>query len=598
MLILRQRELNRKEGTGILFGGTYMNRATNIKTTLIANYLIIIGVIIIGCQGGTPVPVQNTAPVSDSEPSARAYYYFTVAQLKLKQGDINESVWHLKQAIQHNPDSAYLKLEMANLLLIKKEARNALGFVQQVLVKTPDNVQALTLAGRIYQLQNNMDKAIAAYEKVLGSQPSDQGIYLMLGRIYWNHNNFADAERVFEQMTLNIPGSYAAFYFYGKALAARGKEELAEKALLESIKLEPSLEEARHELLKIYQSQNQHEKIIQIYQSLLGIDPGNHKAAFGLAEQYQKTNQVPKALGILHGLGDRVDKDATIISTLFEQYLEVKNYAEASWMLTGMLKTAPQNSDLHYMAGIACNGMEQDAQALAHMLKVESDSRFYTNAVVHGAMLFHDQGKLDRAIELIELAISHEPDNIDYYLYLASFCEELERFDEALKVLQQGLNKDDQNGRLHFRMGVVYDKMGQKDQSISAMKNVLRLTPNDAEALNYLGYTYADLGINLDEAETLIQTALNLKPNDGYITDSLGWVYYKRGNYGRALEWLTKAVKLIPDDPVILEHLGDLYLQLDRKEKALNFYQQSLKKKNAGTGPGPLKEKIRALMHP
>jgi tetratricopeptide (TPR) repeat protein len=188
--------------------------------------------------------------------------------------------------------------------------------------------------------------------------------------------------------------------------------------------------------------------------------------------------------------------------------------------------------------------------------------------------------------------------NIDYYLYLASFCEELERFDEALKALQLGLDKDDQNGRLHFRLGVVYDKMGQKDQSISAMKNVLRLTPNDAEALNYLGYTYADLGINLDEAETLIQTALSLKPNDGYITDSLGWVYFKRGNYAQALEWLTKAVKLIPDDPVILEHLGDVYLQMDRKDKALNFYQQSLKKKNRDTGPSPLKEKIRTLMQP
>ena len=138
--------------------------------------------------------------------------------------------------------------------------------------------------------------------------------------------------------------------------------------------------------------------------------------------------------------------------------------------------------------------------------------------------------------------------------------------------------------------------MGRKDQSIAAMKNVLRLTPNDAEALNYLGYTYADMGINLDEAEMLIQSALKIKPDDGYITDSLGWVYYKRGDYSRALKLLTKAVSMIPDDPVILEHLGDVYYQMNSKENALNYYRQSLKKKTSGRDV--LERKVRALTHP
>jgi Flp pilus assembly protein TadD len=106
--------------------------------------------------------------------------------------------------------------------------------------------------------------------------------------------------------------------------------------------------------------------------------------------------------------------------------------------------------------------------------------------------------------------------------------------------------------------------MGRKQESIDAMKQVLALTPDDAEALNYLGYTYADLGINLEEAESLIQQALALKPDDGYIADSLGWVYFKKGNYRQALKWLNKAVQLVPDDPTILEHLGDVYNMLEQ----------------------------------
>lgn len=560
-------------------------------------YLILSALfIILGCRGEALVQTVVAEPAGDAEPSAQSYYYFTIAQLKLKQGDINEAIWHLKRAIDHNRESTYLMLELANLLLIKKEDQESLKYVHKVLTKDPDNAQALTMAGSIYQQQKKMDLAIEAFEKVLQLRPSEQAIYLLLGRIYWNSERLIDAERVFEQMTVNIPDSYAAHFFYGKALAAQGKLDLAEKSLLRSIKLESSLEEPRLELLKIYQSRNQHLKVVQVYQSILELDPDNHSAAFGLAEQYHKLSKDFESLEILTGLGRRIENDPNVISTFFEQYVGTKRYVEAAWALEGMLKSAPRNSDLHYMAGIVFNGMEKNEQALVHLLKVRPDSRFFTNAVVHSAIIYHDQGNIAQAIKRVQKAIEHEPDNIDYYLYVGSFYEELERYDEALEALQNGLRKDDNNGRLHFRMGVVYDKMGQKDNSIAAMKKVLQLTPNDAEALNYLGYTYADMGINLDEAEILIQTALSIKPDDGYITDSLGWVYYKRGNYGQALEWLSKAVKLIPDDPVILEHLGDVYFKMNNKQKALNYYQQSLKKKT--TDLGPLEEKIRNLMQP
>jgi len=108
------------------------------------------------------------------------------------------------------------------------------------------------------------------------------------------------------------------------------------------------------------------------------------------------------------------------------------------------------------------------------------------------------------------------------------------------------------------------------------MRTVIRLDPKNANALNYLGYTYADLGTHLDEAEKLIKEALNYKPDDGYITDSLGWVYYKKGLYEKAVEMLERAVKLVPNDPIILEHLGDAYLKMNDRDKALEYYNRSL----------------------
>ncbi|MBW1724711.1 MAG: tetratricopeptide repeat protein, partial [Deltaproteobacteria bacterium] len=150
----------------------------------------------------------------------------------------------------------------------------------------------------------------------------------------------------------------------------------------------------------------------------------------------------------------------------------------------------------------------------------------------------------------------------------------------AENVLKQGLEMEPDNTRFHFRLGVVYDKWGRKADSIKAMKTVIRLDPKDANALNYLGYTYADLGEKLDEAERLIKAALEEKPDDGYITDSLGWVYFKKGLFEKAVKYLEKAVNLVPDDPIILEHMGDAYLEISHKEKALEFYKRSLLNKN------------------
>ena len=128
------------------------------------------------------------------------------------------------------------------------------------------------------------------------------------------------------------------------------------------------------------------------------------------------------------------------------------------------------------------------------------------------------------------------------------------------------------------------------------MKQVLKIEPDNADALNFLGYTYADLGQNLQEAKKLVAKALEISPDDGYIVDSMGWVYFKLGEYEKALGYLKRAVELAPKDPVIREHLGDAYLKTGDPEKALETYRISLQGKILrGDDPTELKEKIRAL---
>ena len=154
---------------------------------------------------------------------------------------------------------------------------------------------------------------------------------------------------------------------------------------------------------------------------------------------------------------------------------------------------------------------------------------------------------------------------------------------------------DPENPRIYFRLGVVYDKWGKKEDSIAAMQQVVKLEPENANALNYLGYTYAEMGINLDEAEKLIRKALEFKPGDGYITDSLAWIYYKRGRYEKARQLLESAITVVPDDPIIREHLGAVYEKLGMTEQAIDSYRKSIA--NGHTDKARLEQKIKQLLH-
>jgi Flp pilus assembly protein TadD len=154
---------------------------------------------------------------------------------------------------------------------------------------------------------------------------------------------------------------------------------------------------------------------------------------------------------------------------------------------------------------------------------------------------------------------------------------------------------DPKNDEAHFQLGALYDENKVKDKSIASMKKAIELNPKNAPALNYLGYTWAEMGVHLDEAEDLIARALKIAPNDGFYIDSLGWVYYQKGDYPRAVEQLERAVELTVDDPTIIEHLGDAYEKVGRVDRAVVRYRESLKFSKEAEQTKRVREKIQRL---
>ena len=140
-----------------------------------------------------------------------------------------------------------------------------------------------------------------------------------------------------------------------------------------------------------------------------------------------------------------------------------------------------------------------------------------------------------------------------------------------------------------------YDEAKERDRSIEQMQRAVDLNPKNAAALNYLGYTYAEMGVRLDEAESLIRRALDIDPDDGFYIDSLGWVYYQRGDYRKAIEQLERAVEIANDDPTVIEHLGDAYERVGDSDDALRAYRDALGRSKETGQSERLRGKIQAL---
>ena len=132
---------------------------------------------------------------------------------------------------------------------------------------------------------------------------------------------------------------------------------------------------------------------------------------------------------------------------------------------------------------------------------------------------------------------------------------------------------------MFFGRGIVLERTKQWPKAEADMKKALDLSPEQPHVLNYLGYSWIDQGLHLEDGMKMLQRATELRPDDGAITDSVGWAFYRLGQYDKAVEWLERAAEQKGDDATIIEHLGDAYWHVGRKREARFQWERALNQK-------------------
>ena len=196
------------------------------------------------------------------------------------------------------------------------------------------------------------------------------------------------------------------------------------------------------------------------------------------------------------------------------------------------------------------------------------------------ALLYASQNKTDLAAYeyqvVLEKASRLNPKNAEVYKSLGLLYLRQKRFKDAENSFRLIISLSPDDAEAHFYLAYIYSELNNNVLAKKEIKEAIKLKPDYGAALNFLGYLYLEENSNLQQAESMIRKALEMEPNNGAYVDSLGWLYFKKSKFQDALKELERASTLM-EDPVIFDHLGDVYMKLNNREKAKLNWEKSLK---------------------
>ncbi|MCJ8309064.1 MAG: tetratricopeptide repeat protein [Rhizobiaceae bacterium] len=212
--------------------------------------------------------------------------------------------------------------------------------------------------------------------------------------------------------------------------------------------------------------------------------------------------------------------------------------------------------------------------------QIADDSPYHPIAQLERALNLDEMGRREDARAELDRLIEASPDDLIAHLSYGAVLARHDQFADAIGIYQRIVARIDKPERVHwnlyYRLGIAYERTKQWPLAEAAFKKALELYPDQPRVLNYMGYSWVDMDINLEEGLELIRKAVSLRPNDGYMVDSLGWAYYKLGRIDEAVVELERAVELRPGDPTINDHLGDAYWKAGRQLEATFQWQHAL----------------------
>jgi tetratricopeptide (TPR) repeat protein len=496
------------------------------------------------------------------------------------KGDLNGAMAEIGRAFAYDPTAPDLALKLADLALTAGDGDAALDFARRSITLGDKTGRAHFIAGAALAGTGRAQDARFEFGKAAAMDSTDVATLLALAKINEDLGDLASARESYARAFALDPEDDEIAYRLGMTEARLDHWGAADTLLSQVAESNPNLPALAVTRAFLAERQGRIAEAARGYEVHLAQFPNDRQTRRRLVQCYVRLAEWPAATREAKTVFDQSPDDFDAGRVLASLYLTQKQDVPAADVVRTMRKHLPgQIEPTAFAVAVLINvGKEDEARAQADQLTHERPRDARAWLIAAEAWASKDaEGKYSREADA-RYARAEEtlPDSLGARTELARSYTRTQRFDKAEAVLEGALQADTKNSRLWLELAFARERRKDVPGAEKAARQSLDLEPNNGQALNFLGYLYADYKVKVDQAVPLIEQALALDPDNPYYIDSLGWAYYRLGRLEDARGQLEKAIALGGDEPEVLEHLGDVYVALARKDDAKSLYQKAL----------------------
>lgn len=559
----------------------------------------------LGCAAGRGPGARSAGKLE--RPDAGASYDVLVAEIAAREGQPELALEALDRAIAKDPGSAYLRYRASRFAAQLEELDRAIAYGESGMELDPGDVEGRRFLGRLYLHRREYD-AVERTLRDADERPLDSESALLLFQMYIERGQMASALTTARLLLEADPENLGGYMAVATVYERLRQYDDAEEVLRQGLQYHADRFVLYSRLARVRRSAGDREGEIAVYREALEQHPDHHGMLLSLGEAQIAANDMAGALETYRRLVDAHPGDVQAVKRLASLEYAAGDPEAAAARFAAAAAANPDRPDLVYSLGQVERALGRGESAIEAFDRVPPGHPLYPEARMQVASILEEQGDLDAAlVELERLRGLREERAIEFHT--ASLRARTGDLAGGIALLEAMLEADPADQEVLYEIGVLYGTAKDTARAIEYMEKVLDANPDNAHALNYIGYTLAERGEDLDRAERLIVRALEISPDDGYIADSLGWVYYmqarplmERGRRDDALVLLERAreqLRLADDltggDPVVSEHLGDVYLLMDDPTAALQYYERAVDQKYRAAEQPDLIEKLDRL---
>ena len=575
----------------------------------------------------------------DADPGS-GYLTSGLAELYAKTGRIRDAVMEAQDILKRDPNNLEAHKLLGRIYLrslgdiqsgngSQNVLKLAIEQYEQIIKIEPDSIDNHLLLGRLYKVNNGLQKAESEFKTALKLQPDSEEAVTTLALLYTEEGDSTRAAQVLSSVP-DASRSAKLYSVLGYTYEQQKEYKKAIEAYRKAIALDRDNLDAIRGLAENLMNDGQADAALEQYKVIADANPEDAQTYVRIAEIYRRSGKFDLALENLKKAQSMVPDSIDVPYNLARVYQAQGRYDDAAQILQDLLKKT-EKPDNNYTQAEKSNrsifiellgtvyrdnnnsqlaietfrkmlglGDENAQRGYQQIIDTYREARQWQQAtdvakeavqklpndrglkMVYASQLA-DMGQADTGLQQVKALLKGKPEDREVYITLAQMYSRLKRWsdaEESLDKAEQFSSKPEDKQYVYFLRGSMFERQKKYDQAEEMFRKVLSADPDNATALNYLGYMLADRGVKLEEGLKFIKKAVDLDPANGAYLDSLGWAYFKLGKYELAEDNLLKASQHIGTDPTVQDHLGDLYQKTGRLKLAAVHWERALQEWN------------------